>query len=160
MTESLRTDLAKGLSAVLPASWEFTAELNDAMECFGIDMGNQSCKAYLELLGHGKQSPKEFISSNLFHLMRTLADIGVKFQEPNNDRAFEIIASKEDLSGKIIHIYIPESPVVHISGITQTQSDLDEIRCISNSIAIDKVLEFEENEGIVPLQLTSGWQAL
>jgi hypothetical protein len=117
MTEFTRSHLAEGISAVLPPTWQYTAESDDGIHTFAIAMQSPTCNANFELLSHGSLSPAEFISSYKFSLMQALVEIGAQIQPADKKHPDEVIATKEGLEGKIFHTFLPSTPVAHISTI-------------------------------------------
>ena len=158
MTDIVAGEVVSGVSAVLPGGWEYSAESDDGIHCIGIDMSNGSCNAHLELLNTHSLSPAEFISSYKFSLMQALVEIGAQIQPADKKHPDEVIATKEGLEGRIFHTFHPSSPVGHISAITQSQSDLLEVRLIAQSLAIDSSQIQASDDDLVAMKLTAGWR--
>ena len=147
-----------GVSAVLPHGWEYTAESDDGISCIGIDMSNGSCTARFELLNNRSLPAKEFISSYKFSLMQALVELGAHIDEVDSSHPGELSATKDGVAGRIIHIFHESSPVGHLSAITQSQSDLLELRLIAQSLAIDTSQIHASDEDLVAMKLTPGWE--
>lgn len=158
MTEFTRSQLAEGISAVLPPTWQYTAESDDGIHTFAIAMQSPTCNANFELLNHGSLSPAAFISSYKFSLMQALVEIGARIEEIDPHYPSELRATQDGVAGHIIHIFHPNSPVGHISAITQSQSDLLEVRLIAQSLAIDISQIQASDDDLVAMKLTPGWQ--
>jgi hypothetical protein len=158
MTDIVAGEVVRGVSAVLPGGWEYSAESVDGVHCIGIDMSNGSCNAHLELLNTRSLSPAEFISSYKFSLMQALVEIGARIEEIDPRYPSELRATQDGVAGQIIHIFHPSSPVGHISAITQSQSDLLEVRLIAQSLAIDSSQIQASDDDLVAMKLTPGWE--
>lgn len=138
MTNLAHKRLAEGISAVLPLGWEYSAESADGFSTYCIEMTNGSCNVELELLNRRQLSPMDFISAYRFNLMKSLIGLDLNFDPLNKDFPLELIATKNSLIGKVVHILIPSDPVAHLSAMVQTEGDLAELRVIAQSITIDE----------------------
>lgn len=158
MSGITRVLLAKGLSVVLPGAWEYYAESDDGLVTYGIGMRSPSCSANFELLNNASINSQEFVANFRFSLMKGLIDLGAHFLEPDPKHLNELIATMEGIEGKIFHSFLPSKPVVHISAIYQSASDLIELRLIRDSVELDMTAFGEVDDEIVALELSNKWQ--
>lgn len=158
MTEFTRSQLAEGISAVLPPTWQYTAESDDGIHTFAIAMQSPTCNANFELLNHGSLSPAAFISSYKFSLIQALVELGAQIQPADKKHPDEVIATKEGMEGKIFHTFLPSTPVAHISAIYQSESDLLEVRLIAQSLAIEGQPAVAEEGDFARLLIYGSWK--
>jgi len=157
VADFVRTVLAEGISAFLPTGWEYTAESTDSIHTSGIEMSNGSCNARFELLNSAGMSGREFIDSYRFALMQGLSQLDVAFLPNNPLRPQELAATKEGVPGQIVHILVDTNPIIHISAIPVSDSDLLEVRLIAESITLDESANVKTSEDLVPMRLLGEW---
>lgn len=150
-------NLAQGLLAFLPDLWEFSAESDDGLVVYSVNMKTTTCTAGLELLNNKSIPPKEFISEYRYSLMLGLIDLGVHIQKVDPKHPDELIATKEGLDGTVFHTFLPTSPVAHISAIYRSESDLIDLRRIRDSIIVNES-EFTSSTGeLVEIKVSEQW---
>lgn len=150
-------ELGKGISAVLPSGWEYSAETLDGISTLSVQFTNGSCSAELELANNCQISPKEFVSTYRFNLMRMLVDLGFELEPLDTRFPFELISTGESIEGKVVHVLIPTDPVVHLSAITLNDGDLSELRLIIESIRVDEKAKVASDDDYLPIELGSSW---
>ena len=161
MSGLLRVKLAEGVMATLPTGWEFRAESSDNLHILAVEMTNGTCNAQFELLHNPLLNAEDLISTYLFNLMQGLDSLDVTFLDRDPKFPFELQASKDGITGTIVHIFKPTTPVIHVSAIAPTPSDLLAVRLIAESISINpdhfKLLNDEE---LVMMTLSPDWEKI
>ena len=161
MPNLIRVKLADGVSASLPTGWEFRAESSDNLHIVAVNITNGTCNAQFELLHNPLLNAEDLISTYSFNLMRGMASLDVTFLDRDPKFPFELQASKDGITGTIVHIFKPTTPVIHISAIAPTLSDLLSVRLIAESISVNPDnFQLSSDEELVMMTLSPDWQKI
>lgn len=160
MTDRERIEFACGVSAVLPDTWQYSANSSGDGLTKGISLTHGSTHANLELLNRHDLSVESFISEYRHLLMNELAQLNVEFENPPQKFPNEISGKVISGGGIITHILLPSDPVAHINAVTHDEDDLVEVRTIASSLIIESKAFLSSNDDLLAMKLTERWQAV
>lgn len=156
--EGPRTLLAQGVSAVIPTDWKYFAETDQDNACFAITFSNENSNAQLELLNPHQLSVEKFISSNLLMLKNELSKLGYAVEGLDTTSSSEVVAIDKRNDSFVVHFFLPNSPIAHISAKTIARSDIDVMRKLAKSVQIDSQEWLDDGNELFPMRLSGAWE--